>query len=337
MQILAVHDRRGVLETIAKTLKYIGHDVFITDSGQKVLTILKKRKKEGKLQIDVIISHIKLPDKDTTKMLKEIKKISSDIYVFFITAYVGKDEMNIFLRLLEQGAYDCRIFHVQIFEEELKFILRKIKKEKKLKEMLKKIGAREEDVAILFADLEGFTKYANENRDRPEEVGYELNECLSCMSEATLEANGDIDKYLGDGLLAVFRNLDIDNTYENLIKRAIYSSINMQKKLQGGKFKVNIGINIGKVLVGVFGSERRKEYTVIGSPVNFASRLQDEAKGGQILISEKVFEKLGGIGDSFTRTLKIEGEKITCQIKKLKNKKLIKGIGKVWIYEITNY
>ncbi len=336
MQILAVHEKIGVLNILRKSIQLnLGYEVLTLRSGQEALQILQKRQKIKESQFNVIISHMRLRDINADEFLRKIKEINSNIDVVFITAYYGGAEMAI--DLLKRGAYDYRLVHIENFETEIEFVVKKIIKERKLKEMLKKIGAKEQEVTILFADLEGFTKYANENRDRPEEVGYELNEYLSCMSETVIASDGDIDKYLGDGILVVFRDVKTDNTNENQIVRSIGAAINIQKKLEGGKFDINIGIDTGKVLAGVFGSERRKEYTVIGTPVNFASRLQDEAKGDQILVSEKVFEKLGGIGDSFTITLKIEGEKITCQIKKLKKKKYIKGFGKVWIYEITNY
>jgi len=107
--------------------------------------------------------------------------------------------------------------------------------------------------------------------------------------------NGTLDKYIGDGLMAVF---GAPMERENDAERAILTAKEMKRQLavmmatQEGsrkKFDIRIGINTGRVVAGNIGSPKRMDYTVIGNPVNIASRLESIAKPNQILIVEETY------------------------------------------------
>lgn len=154
-------------------------------------------------------------------------------------------------------------------------------------------GTRQK-VTILFADIRSFTPLAE--RLPAEEVVLLLNEVLTNMTNVVFKYEGTIDKFLGDGLMAIF---GAPIKHENDIDLSIHAAVEIQrsidkmnferKKLNKELIKVGIGINTGEVVVGNIGAQERLDYTVIGDAVNLASRLQAVAGGGEIIVSEKAF------------------------------------------------
>ena len=144
-------------------------------------------------------------------------------------------------------------------------------------------------VTLFFSDIRGFTSYS-ENKN-PETVVTYLNKILNVQTEILITNNGDIDKYVGDEIVAIF-------TGETGHIEACRAAIQIQKKLtqssekEYGGLTVGIGINSGEVIMGMIGSERRADFTVIGDEVNSASRLCDAAKPHQILISDTTYQKV---------------------------------------------
>lgn len=154
-----------------------------------------------------------------------------------------------------------------------------------------KLGGVNQTITVLFADIRGFTAFSEgQNPDRV--VGL-LNNYFSAMSEIIFENGGTLDKYIGDGLMALFgaptaSPKDADNAVKTAIamqKRV--QTLNQELKPQGyPAVSIGIGLHTGIATIGYIGSERRSEYTAIGDTVNLASRLESNASGGQILISE---------------------------------------------------
>jgi adenylate cyclase len=120
-----------------------------------------------------------------------------------------------------------------------------------------------------------------------------LNRYFSAMTDIIFAHGGTLDKYLGDGLMALFgapttTPKDASNALSAAVamqRRMI--SINAELREEGfPEIGVGIGLHTGVVTVGYIGSERRSEYTAIGDTVNTSSRLESNARGGQILVSE---------------------------------------------------
>jgi adenylate cyclase len=153
------------------------------------------------------------------------------------------------------------------------------------------LGGENQTVTILFADIRGFTRMSE--KMEPMEVVELLNEYFTEMTDLVFENGGTLDKYLGDGLMAVF-GAPLAKQDDSL--RAVKTAIEMQRALarlnrdweaMGQRsLKIGLGINTGPVTAGNIGSARRMDYTVIGDAVNIASRLCANAAGGQILVSE---------------------------------------------------
>lgn len=154
-----------------------------------------------------------------------------------------------------------------------------------------KLGGVNQTITVLFADIRGFTSIAE--HAPPEKIVALLNKYFSAMTDIIFAHDGTLDKYIGDGLLALFgaptsRPQDAGNALNAAVamQRRI---IGINKELREEGFKeigVGIGLHTGEAIVGYIGSERRSEYTAIGDTVNTASRLESKALAGEILISD---------------------------------------------------
>jgi len=151
---------------------------------------------------------------------------------------------------------------------------------------------------ILFTDIIDFTQLAEQSP--PRETNIILNQYFSIMTDIVFSYGGTLDKYIGDGLMVVF---GAPMEREDDAERAILAAKEMKRQLavmmatQEGhrkKFDIRIGINTGRVVAGNIGSPKRMDYTVIGDPVNIASRLESIAKPNQILIGEETYRTVKG-------------------------------------------
>lgn len=152
-------------------------------------------------------------------------------------------------------------------------------------------------ITALFLDIRSFTTFS-ESRSA-HEVYTELNKLLDFMIDIVHEHSGIINKFLGDGFLAVFGAPLDDNSHAlNAVKTAQKISEELQKRTANGsvvKLGIGIGIHSGEALTGNVGSNKRKEYTVIGDVINVASRIEQLNKQFQteILVSDEVRAALG--------------------------------------------
>lgn len=153
-------------------------------------------------------------------------------------------------------------------------------------------GAQKVPLTLFFSDIRGFTNYS-ESRD-PQQVINVLNLILNTQTEMIQKSNGDIDKYVGDEIVAVFSD---EQAELDACKTAYRIQTYMRKHIDDfDGLQVGIGIDCGQVILGPLGSEKRADYTVIGDHVNTASRLCDTAKPGQVIISEMVYARVKGHG-----------------------------------------
>ena len=154
-----------------------------------------------------------------------------------------------------------------------------------------KLGGVLQTITILFADIRGFTRISE--HAPPEKIVQLLNRYFSAMTDIIFAHGGTLDKYLGDGLMALF---GAPTTTPKDAANALSAAVAMQRRMIGinvelieegfAEIGIGIGLHTGEVTVGYIGSERRSEYTAIGDSVNTASRLESNAKGGEILVSE---------------------------------------------------
>jgi len=161
------------------------------------------------------------------------------------------------------------------------------------------LGGENQSVTILFSDIRGFTRMSEHME--PHAVVELLNEYFSEMADIISDSAGTLDKYLGDGIMAVY-GAPLFKSDDAL--RATKTAMEMQRALvalnrswesRGQRpLRIGVGLNTGLVTAGYIGSSKHLDYTVIGDAVNLASRLCANAAPGQILVSESTFLQLNG-------------------------------------------
>ena len=160
-----------------------------------------------------------------------------------------------------------------------------------------KLGGEKKEIAVLFVDIRGFTSLSEVLP--PEQMVSILNEYLEMVAHAVIANGGSIDKFIGDAAMAVF---NATKELDDYVLKAVYTAWDILKgasKLKedcmekyGKEVSFGIGIQCGPAIVGNIGCECRMDYTAIGDTVNTASRLESNAKAGQILISKEVYEEV---------------------------------------------
>ena len=148
---------------------------------------------------------------------------------------------------------------------------------------LPELGGEQRELTVLFSDLRGFTTFSE--RLEPAALTRVVNAFLSAATEAVLEFEGTVDKYIGDAIMA-FWNAPLDQP--NHAELACRAALRIQERLEGVNrmlaseglptLVAGIGINTGPCTVGNFGSSRRFDYSAMGDAVNIASRLEGETK-----------------------------------------------------------
>jgi class 3 adenylate cyclase len=152
------------------------------------------------------------------------------------------------------------------------------------------LAGMEQEVIVLFADLRGFTSWC-ETREASFLVR-ELNRLLAVQADAVVSAGGDVDKFIGDAVMAVF--LGGEGSAEKVFAcaRELVAAIRQEIEAEAWPLALGVGIHRGRAVVGSIGSDTRRDFTAVGHTVNLASRLCDRAGKWQILVSESFYEML---------------------------------------------
>ncbi|MHB8066826.1 MAG: adenylate/guanylate cyclase domain-containing protein [Desulfobaccales bacterium] len=185
------------------------------------------------------------------------------------------------------------------------------------------LGGEMRDVSVIMSDLRGFTALTADMH--PEKVITFLNRYLGKMIEILVDYNAIIDEIVGDGILAFF---GAPEPREDHPVRAVACALAMQLAMEEvnalniadglPSLEMGIAVNTGAVVVGNIGSEKRAKYSVVGSHVNFTSRIESYATGGQVLISAATYDRVRDVVEV--------GPEIEAQMK---------GVpGRVTIYEV---
>lgn len=169
------------------------------------------------------------------------------------------------------------------------------------------LGGEVRDMTIMFSDVRGFTTISESFKDDPQGLTQLMNRFLTPMTNAIIERKGTIDKYIGDAIMA-FWNAPLDDTDHE--RHACEAALDMLRRVrdlnrarqqeagaEGIPFlplNIGIGVNTGQCVVGNMGSDLRFDYSVLGDPVNLASRLEGRSKsyGTPIIIGSKTAAKL---------------------------------------------
>jgi len=151
------------------------------------------------------------------------------------------------------------------------------------------LGGERRRAAMLFADIRGYTAFA-EKRD-PEEVVAVLNGYFQQLADVVTANHGDIDKFVGDQIMAVFDG-------GRMTKHAVQCAIEIMRVMEelapqtGADLAIGIGVHVGDVVAGAMGSHDRKDFTVLGDAVNLSARLCSQARASQTLVTRAVIDDL---------------------------------------------
>ena len=273
--------------------------------------------------IDVVLSDINMPEMDGLTLLAELNDKQSIMKAVIVSAYGDMENIR---TAMNRGAFDFITKPVDFKDLELTIekTLRHVHQIRETIQAIKEnnimkmyvdetvinfMGGREYESAIMasetieatvvFIDICSFTSISESVE--PDHVVELLNGYFDVMAQEIIAHEGYIDKFIGDAMMAIFRDGD---HLSNAISAALSINRELDKlptfdNVLSFKPEVSIGINSGEMVSGNIGSEslRRLDYTVIGDVVNTAQRLQVLAQPSQIIINEETFTKAG---DSFT-------------------------------------
>jgi len=183
-----------------------------------------------------------------------------------------------------------------------------------------KLGGVRQKVTAFFADIRNFTTLSE--TCPPEDIVNLLNRYFTLASGIIFHHGGTLDKYIGDGVLALFGAPIVG---ERDAVKAVRAAVDLQRALIEfnqemaaialPQISIGIGINCGSAIVGYIGTEQRLDYTAVGDTINIAARLESIAQPGQIVISESIMQSLD---DTFVlkrlETAKLKGKNEKLQI-----------------------
>ena len=174
---------------------------------------------------------------------------------------------------------------------------------------------------IVFADISGFTSMSE--KLEPEEVTDLMNACFDAIGSIATERGGMIDKFIGDCAMLVF---GVPTALERASEKALHAALEIREAIERINrerqppvpIAIHIGINTGTVVAGNVGSSGKQSYTVMGDPVNLASRLKDIAKTGTILVGRETWADTRREFDFGTTTMiKVKGKEQPVEAREL--------------------
>jgi len=184
--------------------------------------------------------------------------------------------------------------------------------------------ATQRELSVLFADIRDFTRFSNQHS--PEEVFQTLNIYIGDMIDVVSRHGGAIDKVIGDSVMAVFGLDERAESMEERHGRAVGAGLEILKTTaatnrargpESPKLQVGIGLASGSVLVGAVGSQERRELSVFGQPVNLASRLQDIALPGELVLDQAT--AIGLVPAPSTEEVVVKGYAAPIRVSRLKS------------------
>jgi adenylate cyclase len=316
-RILVVDDDWFSRDLLRSTLAATGCEVHTACDGQEGLQLARR------IRPDLALVDIHMPRLDGVALCEALKgeEATRFVPVIIVTALEGE---AVKLRAIEAGADDFlakpysalvlltrarSLLRIKRLHDELEARNRLLRRaldhyvspditEELLRDPERRLqlGGETRFVSVLFADIRNFTRYTEEHSGA--QVVGTLNRIFAALSEVVFSHRGTLDKFLGDGLMAFF---GAPLAGEDDAQRAVDCAIEMQHRFRGMRsaggeellgLDLGIGLHSGEAVVGNIGSEALMDYTVVGGVVNIAKRLQEKARGGEILISRSTYGRV---------------------------------------------
>lgn len=332
--ILVVDDEQDSLDLLQRTLRR-ECIVFAAHSGEAALRILKDS------NISMIISDQKMPEMTGTELFKRTMDICPDVTRIVLTGYTDVEDLIDAINTGHVYRYITKPWKPEELKSTVRDVLSRMDLEEENEELLEEVQdqvtklsasiekevrirkvferyvpekvvsevleradehlftGENRSVTILSLDIRSFTPFSEKHT--PEEVVEVLNKLFSEISKIVIAKGGVVDKFIGDGVLAVF---GAPASLDDHALCAVSAALEIQKSLakfndwlkdrMGETIAIGIGINSGEVISGNVGSKEKMEYTVIGGPVNMAFHIQDctKEKPNSILIGKDTYDMI---------------------------------------------
>ncbi|HNY10030.1 MAG TPA: adenylate/guanylate cyclase domain-containing protein [Candidatus Wallbacteria bacterium] len=327
-------------------LDFIFDGIYVVDTDRKIvfwnkgaenMTGYKQDKVRGRKCSDNILNHIDCdgnlvclcdtcPLKRAVEMDKEsiykLYPLHNDGHRFPVSTHIspvknkeGKiiGAIEVFRDISEQEKLDAlqkkfdKLVRQYISVSTYDSIIKEVSSGGKIKGVLK-------DMTVFFMDIVSFTTFSEKHK--PEQVIEMLNYFFSVSTHVIKNNTGDIDKFIGDCVMAIFIDAsDAVKAAKEFINEGLPSLNEMLKQKGLQNINVRIGINSGNLIQGDIGSDARKDMTVIGDVVNTASRVEHEARHGSFMISESTYSRLPNPHDfEFDKEILLKGKAIPVKL-----------------------
>jgi adenylate cyclase len=312
-RILVVDDTPDNLYLMSALLEDT-YDVGTAESGVQALEMA-----QSATPPELILLDIMMPEMDGYEVMRRLRQnpVTAAIPVIFLTALTSIEEEQFGLDL---GAVDyiTKPISPPVVLARVHAHLERSGNARRLQALSEKLGrylapqvykslfdgsrdaeirTQRKKLTVFFSDIKDFT--ASTSKWQPEDITFLLNSYFSEMSKIALEYGGTLDKFIGDAMVIFFGDPDTHGVKEDAL-RCVKMALAMQRRMSelqilwremgsDKTFQVRMGINTGYCDVGNFGSDLRMDYTIIGSEVNLAARLEQAADPGGIVISKETY------------------------------------------------
>ena len=316
MKVLVAEDHPDNQEIIHDTLLTAGYDTVIFGDGESAIAGIQEHLP------DLVILDVNMPKKNGFEVVEAIKSNpeTANIPIIMLTAqsdidsrvhglglgaedYVSKpfSPKELLARIDARLRSKAESDNLRKQRQELRKIFERFVSPDVVQALMQnpesaKLGGAMREITVMFADIEGFTSLSE--RMDPVELLNVLNQYHGLMVKEIKRFGGTVDKFLGDGIMAIY-NAPVE--LEDHAMRAVRSAYAMHQALanfqagfeQDYKLNINIGIHTGNAVVGNVGTLDAMDYTAIGDTVNLSQRLQSLSHGNTITISEAIYEQVG--------------------------------------------
>ena len=302
--LMVVDDEEGVRRSLKRVLERDGYRIILAENGEEALDIVRS---DGR-DIETVISDYRMPGMDGLETLIEIGRLNVEITRIILTGYATMasaiDAVNAGIDGFLTKPFENEELRLKVRECNVKKRLKQFVSEQVLAELqrnVKSILPKRVTVSILFSDIRGFSRLSE--RLNPAELAELLNRnYFTPLDSIIFRHNGTLDKHIGDSIMAIF---GAPVAGDNDARRAVLTSLAMREEIArinarsttevDRRIAVGIGIATGEVMVGVFGSPWKKEYTAFGAPVNLAKRLEHGAHQDQIFVCGETARRVDGV------------------------------------------
>ncbi len=317
-RVLLVDDEPDTLQLLRKILQADGYQISQATNGLEALELLEREKP------DLILLDVVMPGMDGMAVLETIRQRDPITGVIMVSALSSEE---LLVRAMFQGADDfvnkpfalkhiririrqtleksrlrrenlslqneLRIAHDKLRTLFSRYLAQPVVEQLLASPSLPSLGGERQITTVLFMDFCDFTSMSHQLE--PDKVLHVLNEHLGIVTHAILEENGTIDKFIGDGAMALF-NAPVPQ--EDHAERAVRTALAIRDRIiawsqnHNPALSVRIGLHTGETVVGNIGTQELMNYTAIGDTVNLAKRLQEESESNTIIISDTTYRLL---------------------------------------------